>query len=304
MDRLYEAAFEALLRGSDDLVLVIDREGRMLDAGALARSRFTSVAPLIGSNLAARLSVNSGRALQSFLDALGTDGAITLDHAPDPDSVGVVRRVRYTIHAIPGAGLKRDFLLVGREAQTSGRELEETDPSAIDPLTGLANRNGMATGLARLGSSRGPAGGRAATWILMVDIDRFKVLNDTHGHLAGDAVLTAVARVLVSSLRDGDLAARYGGDEFLLAGHASDPRDVVTIASRVVESVRALAVPISGSDRPLHVTISVGGALAAADMTENTGIRDVIEAADRALYRAKQDGRDRAVVESGEITLS
>jgi diguanylate cyclase (GGDEF)-like protein len=295
MEGLYEAAFEALLRGSDDLILVIDREGRILDAGALARWRLGANARLSGVSLLERLSVNSGRALRAFLDALGTDGAITLEHVERDTGVGDIRRIRYAVHAIPNSGRRRDFLLVGREVHEPEASADGPNPAAIDPLTGLANRLGLAAGLARLWSESGGDSEHPLAWVLVADLDQFKAVNDAHGHAAGDEVLAAAARVLVSSVREGDLAARYGGDEFVLAGWAGGARDVAAIAHRVVEAVRALEVARPELQKPIHVTISAGAVLVFPGPEISPKL--ALEAADRAMYRAKGAGRDRAEIE-------
>lgn len=298
MERLHAAAFEALLRGSDDLVLIVDREGRILDAGGLARARLGGDAQSPGASLLDWLTESSRRALLAFLDALGTDGAITLDqHAAGEAGAAEVQKVRYAVHAILGAGQRRDFLLIGRDVLKPARDAELVDASANDPLTGLANRAGLANGLARLWAdcARDPA--HPLAWVLMADVDRFKAYNDTYGHVAGDELLVMIAQVLMASVRGEDLVARYGGDEFLLAGRAGDPSDVERIARRVVEAVRHLEPTPPGAEagRPVRTTISVGGVLAAP--SPQVAERDVIAAADRCLYQAKQAGRDRFVLE-------
>jgi diguanylate cyclase (GGDEF)-like protein len=123
----------------------------------------------------------------------------------------------------------------------------------------------------------------------MIDIDRFKVLNDTYGHGVGDDVLRAVAGAIVTGVREEDVPARYGGEEFVVL--LRNPR--ATIATEIGERVRmtvrsldlrALGVPC--------VSVSVGVAVATS---EDEPIARLIERADRALYRAKRAGRDRVV---------
>jgi diguanylate cyclase (GGDEF)-like protein len=149
-----------------------------------------------------------------------------------------------------------------------------------DHLTGVANRRSLAPVLTRHAGR--PVG------LLLLDLDHFKTINDQHGHAAGDAVLIAVADRLRTSVRADDAVVRMGGEEFLVV-----LRDIADEAQlRVVgEQLRAriAAEPIAAAGAELHVTASIGGAsLAATDEDFEAGVRR----ADRALYAAKQDGRD------------
>lgn len=247
------------------------------------------------------LSVNSGRALLAFLDALGTDGTINVEPRPEGPGVGDVRRVRYAVHAIPKAGLRRAFLLVGREVIEPEHASRLADPAAVDPLTGLTNRRGLETALGDLWRVCTNDPERALAGILVVDIDHFKAVNDRYGHIAGDEVLTRVARVLVTSVREDDVVARLGGDEFLLAGRVGSLADLNVIGNRVANAVRNLETVPRGVDPPVPVSVSVGGVLVrpGPDCTH----RMAIEAADRAMYRAKRAGRDRAEIEGEPIGL-
>ena len=126
----------------------------------------------------------------------------------------------------------------------------------------------------------------------MIDVDFFKPFNDTYGHQSGDDCLRKVAQAIEHELRDGgDFVARYGGEEFvvLLSG-ASDETATVT-GERLCAVVRDLAIPHENSSAAGHVTISVGE----ASVTPKDGQEweTLVKAADEALYRAKQNGRNR-----------
>jgi diguanylate cyclase (GGDEF)-like protein len=125
--------------------------------------------------------------------------------------------------------------------------------------------------------------------LIMLDIDRFKSYNDAHGHEAGNQALQAVARALRDTVRAGDLLARYGGEEFVVvvAGSAA-------LAARAAERLRqAVETRCSpGHDRSIKREITVSAGVAAADASTRT-IEDLVEAADKELYRAKQTGRNR-----------
>ncbi len=135
--------------------------------------------------------------------------------------------------------------------------------------------------------------------ILMIDIDHFKRLNDTHGHQAGDIVLRDVAAILARDLREIDTAARYGGEEFILLLPETDLQGATLVAQRVRYSVEQAnfftGVRTGSGQESEHVTISIGVALFP---TEARFKRDLLEASDAALYEAKARGRNRVILYS------
>jgi len=159
--------------------------------------------------------------------------------------------------------------------------------ASTDALTGLPNRHYFDEYVSLM-SRRRRAGD--AVGILMVDIDRFKVLNDTHGHSTGDDVLRAVAGAIVSAVREDDVPARFGGEEFVVLLRNPDPGVAQEVGERIRLAVRGLDLQRYGVR---GVSVSVG--VAVADGPE-ARIDELIETADRALYRAKRAGRDRVVV--------
>lgn len=158
-----------------------------------------------------------------------------------------------------------------------------------DQLTGLLNRREFDRVLAdeseRARRFNHPIG------MVLADIDRFKVINDTHGHLVGDAVLREVARRLTAETRSVDRLARYGGEEFALIMMEADGAAALEAAQRVCAAIRRS--PIIGREGlMLEVTISAGAASAPG---QASGGDDLVAAADRALYAAKAAGRNRAL---------
>lgn len=160
--------------------------------------------------------------------------------------------------------------------------------ATIDALTGLLNR--------RVFFERAlPAFSRSrrqhdALAVLMIDVDHFKALNDTHGHQAGDAVLCQVARALAAPLRAEDLIARYGGEEFVVLASDADAPAAQALAQRLCDAVAALPPPGDGSAGPGAITVSIGvAALTPADDT----LAQLIKRADDALFEAKRTGRNR-----------
>jgi len=128
-----------------------------------------------------------------------------------------------------------------------------------------------------------------AIGILMVDIDHFKTLNDTHGHAIGDDVLRAVAGAIVAAVREDDVPARFGGEEFVVLLRNPDRGVALDVGERVRTAVRGLDLRRHGVR---GVSVSVGVAVA---LEPDEPVESIIATADRALYRAKRAGRDRVV---------
>jgi diguanylate cyclase (GGDEF)-like protein len=129
--------------------------------------------------------------------------------------------------------------------------------------------------------------------VLMVDIDLFKRVNDTLGHRAGDAVLQAVSRMCRAQLRSSDIIGRYGGEEFAIVLPESSEERARAVAERIRASIEA--TPIDTPNGPAQVTISLG--LALLSPTDND-LELLLDSADRAMYEAKQAGRNRVQVYS------
>ena len=167
--------------------------------------------------------------------------------------------------------------------------------AAHDSLTCLATRRDFEHALATL-LSHAPAG-RRASGLLMVDLDRFKDVNDTHGHAAGDAVLREVGTRLMGSVRHTDLVARVGGDEFaIIVREVGDEAALLTRAQAIVTAVGA---QMQVDSLALVISTSVGGALIAGGLTTAP---EVLAAADRAMYRAKRSHIGASVEPSDKHT--
>jgi diguanylate cyclase (GGDEF)-like protein/PAS domain S-box-containing protein len=178
---------------------------------------------------------------------------------------------------------------VEEELERAKLRLEEL--ATTDALTGLANRRKLDEVLA-LECRRSQREGRHLA-LLLLDIDRFKKLNDTYGHQAGDEVLRRLGDILLAHThRAGDLAARFGGEEFVLLLPGADPRQAAALAEKVRHAVEATDFEPRGVSR---VTLSVGVA-SVKDLKAGTTPEALVGAADEALYTAKRDGRNRVVV--------
>ena len=164
--------------------------------------------------------------------------------------------------------------------------------SLKDPLTGLANRRHFRAVLERE-IDRVTRSGEAAL-LLMLDIDHFKKVNDTHGHLAGDVVLQSVARTLSACVRPMDTLARYGGEEFAVVLPACQAAFGRVVAERIRRAVANNPIRISPGVE-LNVTVSVGGAFAMQWIRSSTLLWT--DRADHQLYQAKSAGRNRVSIE-------
>ncbi|HEX5354681.1 MAG TPA: diguanylate cyclase [Aquabacterium sp.] len=165
--------------------------------------------------------------------------------------------------------------------------------SRMDVLTGLFNRRHFQQYLQQTWQRARHGGDMVA--IIMLDVDHFKRFNDRYGHPAGDQCLLRVAQALQDKLRrPGDLVARYGGEEFIAVLPHADADMALKAAQRVREAIAELGIPHEDSDTATTVTASVGVATCQArpDLREE----DLIAAADSALYKAKQQGRNRVEV--------
>ena len=185
--------------------------------------------------------------------------------------------------------LARERRLVAAAAalRESGARLEQQ--AGTDTLTGLANRRVFAE---RLGVEyrRALRYGRPLS-VLMVDLDHFKQINDRHGHPCGDRVLSEVAALVRSNVRESDLVARYGGEEFVVMLPEAQLSEALVVAEKLRAAVAALLVEDERASVQLTTSIGVAARPASAPRDEE----DLIRLADEALYRAKAAGRDRVV---------
>jgi len=158
-----------------------------------------------------------------------------------------------------------------------------------DPLTGLLNRRTFHQRAQALLAADDTRDAPAA--ILMVDVDNFKLINDTYGHAVGDAVLSRVARKLRESLRSTDLCGRVGGEEFAALIPHSTPAQIESVTRRIHEAIRSEQLRVSDPHADhLRVSVSIGATLSQG---ESDDLRSMLHRADLAMYAAKQAGRDQ-----------
>jgi diguanylate cyclase (GGDEF)-like protein len=175
------------------------------------------------------------------------------------------------------------FLLMHKERS----EDEKSRMATTDPLTGVFNRRTFLElaeqELARARRSRAPIA------LMMLDLDHFKEVNDTHGHLIGDEVLVGFTRLVRDCVRRGDLVVRYGGEEFCVLL----PATPLAAASALAERIRTAMAATTLTARPFRVTVSIG--LTCYTGERDVSVADLLSRADEALYRAKEEGRDRVI---------
>ena len=185
--------------------------------------------------------------------------------------------------------LRQQLFVADRAALAAqlGEALGEQQRLAVtDGLTGLYNRRYLTERMAQ----QEAAGGVVS--LLVIDLDHFKRVNDTFGHVAGDAVLRESAARIASVCRATDVVARYGGEEFVVLLPDTGEEEARRLAERIRTTLRQ--APVADSAGSIPITASVGVATRAG-----AGIHRLMESADRALYRAKEEGRDRVVAVAG-----
>lgn len=199
-------------------------------------------------------------------------------------------------------GLVRFYLLLKKSQQErqlirileeKQRHLEEDrkalrELADVDPLTGIYNRTGAE---AQIRKWFGSDGATTTVGVMMLDLDHFKQINDTYGHDMGDKVLRAFATLVAANLRNEDIFARWGGEEFVIVCQARSRDALYQLANKLRQIASQQTF---GADLDLKVTVSIGLAIAFIGET----FEDVFKRADKALYRAKQSGRNR--VEAGQ----
>ena len=185
----------------------------------------------------------------------------------------------FAMSAALAAVYRRTILIAGSRLRKQATQ---------DPLTSLANRSQFEA-LAAHALARSQRDGSPVT-LLLCDADLFKRINDQYGHAVGDAVLVAIANVLAANLRDGDVLARWGGDEFLLLLPDMEPHSAQTLLERTREAIAALPVP--NAPPGLRLSMSAGLAL----HLPHSSPQETLERADQALYAAKDQGRNRVAL--------
>ena len=278
------ALLETTLEHMNQGLIMVDASGVV----AVCNRRAAEMLELPAAMMAGRPKFEDVVAFQASRGEFG----VSPDRPPDPfgqfnDRMiyerrrpnGVMLEVRNAI--LPDGGMVRTYADI--TARTAAEEMLGAAAST-DQLTGLTNRLGFNTRReAMLGMARR---GNADLAVLCLDLDRFKAVNDTLGHDAGDQLLVAVARRMQEAVRISDVAARLGGDEFAILLPATDLAGAESIAQRLLESIRS---PYSIGEQTVRIGVSIGIATFPAD---GDTAEELLRNADAALYKAKGAGRD------------
>ena len=272
---LADAAFEAIM---------LSVNGVVVEANAAARALFGIGDPDMGSRPVRDLMhPGSWRAIRDQIEAADDE-----PHEVDAQGLdGTALPVELRCRTIDYRGLPTQVLAMGDLRSRRRAESRIVHLALHDTLTDLPNRASFNAQLATVVAAAGT--GQVGAALLLVDLDKFKNVNDTYGHQAGDAVIVEAARRMVASVRTSDVVARLGGDEFaVLLPRLTDETQAAELAARIVA---ALAVPVElATGERIEVGASVGLALCPRD---GAGAAELVQAADIALYAAKNAGRNR-----------
>jgi diguanylate cyclase (GGDEF)-like protein/PAS domain S-box-containing protein len=215
---------------------------------------------------------------------------VAFEGSPDGTTFVQVTDISETIHA-------------KRKAESAASALKESEQllaakSLLDPLTGAANRVALHERL-EMAFSRLDHGTSPGVAVAMIDLDHFKAMNDTHGHEAGDTALLALVASLNNVVREGDLVARVGGDEFIVLFDGVDERHAIDImAPRLVEQFEQLVVPLA------HGVVRLAGSVGVAWSPKRVARRDLIARADAAMFQAKRHGRNRLWISDDQLAAA
>jgi diguanylate cyclase len=226
----------------------------------------------------------------------GRLGGIAVD-VGQRSGLGDIRRLLATLleetRAMQQAasGMQAHFEAKSREIEELKEQLQRERKRAVtDPLTGLNNRFAL---FEQLGAAIGETAGGQPPSLIMLDIDHFKQINDSHGHLIGDRVVRFVAQVLQQNIKGRDIAARFGGDELAILLPATGPRGAEALAQAICRAVGDAQLVRSDDKTPLgRITLSAG----VACYRPGEALMALVDRADQALYRAKKAGRNRVCV--------
>jgi len=280
-----------VLEASQELVTLCDPTGRILYANAIARNEYGVTEGRMPVEMMKTVFPWEEVQLESdVLPTLRRDGVWSGEMAVrNRAGVDVPLAVTLQVHHIQGGDTEIISTIAHDISELKSTQALLEHQATHDPLTGLPNRP-LFQELGEQALARSDRYGTTVA-VLFLDLDRFKPVNDSFGHAVGDELLVQIAGRLRTSVRRGDVVARFGGDEFVvLCEHPAGKSEMLELARRIID---ALSAPVDVGGVQASVGASVGIAIGGGGrMTIDTLIRD----ADAALYQAKEDGRGRAVL--------
>ncbi len=303
--RLHAGAVDDLLEAMFDAVYVVDRD-RRITYWNRAAERLTgySAAEVVGHSCSENILVHVNGAGESL--CLGTcPAAFTMSDGSMRESELFLHhrsghRVPVRVRVIPlrdETGASVGAAEIFRESTPGAALRAEAERlrrlALLDPVTEVGNRRFLDAVVEQAFASDGVA--TRGLGLLFVDVDRFKDVNDAHGHETGDAVLRMVAQTIAGALRAHDVVGRWGGDEFLILARDVDIRGLATVAEKVRAVVASAFLP--KGDAKVSVTVSIGGAIRRAAEPAAS----VLQRADGLLYRSKSAGRDAVTLDESGV---
>jgi diguanylate cyclase (GGDEF)-like protein len=306
-----QLAFDVMTEG----VVVLDREGRVLLANSTFRAlpgeaaidpvgKPLSALPWLAAGLPSEptehpwsRTIKDGTPIMGRAIEIETSDArgkrLTVNCAPIADTRGVVRGCLVTIGDLTELHLANARLsealaeLSASRDQIYRKSIELERLATRDTLTGCLTRRAFFERIAQAKEEARRNG--TSLSCLLLDIDRFKYVNDTFGHAVGDRIIQEVGSQLIASLRAADIVGRYGGDEFLVGMPGCDLDQAVAIAQKLSDTIeKQCGVGVPG----LRVTVSIG---VAAFGARSADVAEILDEADKALYAAKSAGRNRVL---------
>ena len=284
------------LGGVDAGAILIEADGSLSVAASIGLDRpealatSSSIRDAIRSEEITRLDLPADVAIDAAVSLFPARSVLIVPLVFKSVAVGVLvlaRSLPIEADAERLVGLVRPMLSVSMNNALAHERIQRL--AALDPLTGLYNRR---FGLTRLREEyKRAVRAEMPLSVAMFDIDHFKAINDTYGHLIGDRVLSAVSAAARRTLREGDVLIRYGGEEFLVLLIGASAEDAALITERIRRAVAETAV-VDGA-QTIRVTTSIGTASMPGDGIDSED--DLIDQADGALYTAKESGRDRVI---------
>jgi diguanylate cyclase (GGDEF)-like protein/PAS domain S-box-containing protein len=289
-------AAESIIQTMVDLLLLVDTDGAIVMCNQAASGLLGyKKNELIGRSLQEILVLEEGdqSSMHQLRQILETNAVSCAEVTFLKKNGGKIPISLSSSTILRGDGTHRGMVFVGQDL-TERKELEKqlTFLASHDPLTGLPNRRSLEELLKRA-IARADRGTESA--LLFLDTDNFKTINDNFGHMVGDKVLVNLAQAIKRGLRDGDFLARTGGDEFAIVLEHTDIEKAQIIGERVRRAVEESSFLINANRFTLSVSIGV------VPISENQGLSLLMSLADKAMYEAKDRGRNRVELLSQKV---
>jgi diguanylate cyclase (GGDEF)-like protein/PAS domain S-box-containing protein len=299
-NQFQQAVFDSL----STQIAVLDRHGNVQQTNAAwqeyaVQHGYADCCGFIGANYLEVLERVAGKDQATFLAASAGIAEVISGQAPLFQlqyASHAPQEVRWFLMKVTPVRDAQGRVVVSHEdiSKLKAAELASLTLVNIDALTGaLSRRNFLNLAEQELARSTRY---KLPLMVLMLDLDHFKLINDSHGHAAGDVVLMRFVQTVAGVLRESDFMGRIGGEEFAVLLPNTTLEGGRTLAQRIVETVRNSPVAVDSNHIP--ITVSIG----ASCLSDETSVSDLLKLADAALYRAKKGGRDRLEVEPGRPT--